>query len=137
MRRPVICLYGCFWFFFSGRRRHTRCALVTGVQTCALPIYRPPSFLRAGSWIGGDRDGNPYVQADSLRLALSRACEAAIVHYLDALHALGAALSISTEIAEGPHDLLHLPDRSGDNAPTLRAEPYRPPISGLYIRTPT
>src|SRR3546814_980645 len=28
------------WFFFSSRRRHTRCALVTGVQTCALPIYR-------------------------------------------------------------------------------------------------
>src|SRR3546814_10963854 len=27
------------FFFFSGRRRHTRCALVTGVQTCALPIY--------------------------------------------------------------------------------------------------
>src|SRR3546814_9666227 len=29
----------CFGFFFSSRRRHTRCALVTGVQTCALPIY--------------------------------------------------------------------------------------------------
>src|SRR3546814_16105672 len=29
-------------FFFSSRRRHTRCALVTGVQTCALPIYGPP-----------------------------------------------------------------------------------------------
>src|SRR3546814_2716615 len=28
----------CFFFFFSSRRRHTRCALVTGVQTCALPI---------------------------------------------------------------------------------------------------
>src|SRR3546814_3503433 len=28
-----------FFFFFSNRRRHTRCALVTGVQTCALPIY--------------------------------------------------------------------------------------------------
>src|SRR3546814_19477978 len=28
----------CFSFFFSSRRRHTRCALVTGVQTCALPI---------------------------------------------------------------------------------------------------
>src|SRR3546814_16518216 len=27
------------WFFFSSRRRHTRCALVTGVQTCALPIF--------------------------------------------------------------------------------------------------
>src|SRR3546814_18757930 len=29
----------CVFFFFSSRRRHTRCALVTGVQTCALPIY--------------------------------------------------------------------------------------------------
>src|SRR3546814_7152966 len=31
-----------FFFFFSSRRRHTRCALVTGVQTCALPISRKP-----------------------------------------------------------------------------------------------
>src|SRR3546814_5630593 len=31
-----------FIFFFSSRRRHTRCALVTGVQTCALPIYPHP-----------------------------------------------------------------------------------------------
>src|SRR3546814_1687995 len=34
----VLCCSGCFFFFFSSRRRHTRCALVTGVQTCALPI---------------------------------------------------------------------------------------------------
>src|SRR3546814_16775070 len=33
--------YIVFLFFFSSRRRHTRCALVTGVQTCALPIWRP------------------------------------------------------------------------------------------------
>src|SRR3546814_9799780 len=32
-------------FFFSSRRRHTRCALVTGVQTCALPIWRPESGI--------------------------------------------------------------------------------------------
>src|SRR3546814_18578455 len=38
----------CFFFFFSSRRRHTRCALVTGVQTCALPIWRPPDL-----WSGG------------------------------------------------------------------------------------
>src|SRR3546814_1820576 len=37
----------CILFFFSSRRRHTRCALVTGVQTCALPI----SFM---SGVGGD-----------------------------------------------------------------------------------
>src|SRR3546814_1888876 len=33
-------LFFVFYFFFSSRRRHTRCALVTGVQTCALPISR-------------------------------------------------------------------------------------------------
>src|SRR3546814_2168069 len=33
-----VCCCVCFLFFFSSRRRHTRCALVTGVQTCALPI---------------------------------------------------------------------------------------------------
>src|SRR3546814_1618229 len=40
----------CFVFFFSSRRRHTRCALVTGVQTCALPIYdvmRPAANVRS------------------------------------------------------------------------------------------
>src|SRR3546814_4839502 len=38
-----------FFFFFSSRRRHTRCALVTGVQTCALPIcdWGPPIFAAA------------------------------------------------------------------------------------------
>src|SRR3546814_7193888 len=36
-------LYLCVFFFFSSRRRHTRCALVTGVQTCALPISGTPS----------------------------------------------------------------------------------------------
>src|SRR3546814_4266483 len=40
----------CGVFFFSSRRRHTRCALVTGVQTCALPIFTPtdPAVLRSG-----------------------------------------------------------------------------------------
>src|SRR3546814_4986707 len=37
-------------FFFSSRRRHTRCALVTGVQTCALPIYVPNSSVDVDSW---------------------------------------------------------------------------------------
>src|SRR3546814_2691195 len=44
-----LCVCCCF-FFFSSRRRHTRCALVTGVQTCALPIYsnRRPVFGHGG-----------------------------------------------------------------------------------------
>src|SRR3546814_8789154 len=40
----ILCVYDVsLFFFFSSRRRHTRCALVTGVQTCALPIYRGAS----------------------------------------------------------------------------------------------
>src|SRR3546814_3289701 len=37
-----------FFFFFSSRRRHTRCALVTGVQTCALPIYGAGAEIAVG-----------------------------------------------------------------------------------------
>src|SRR3546814_17001729 len=37
----------CVCFFFSSRRRHTSCALVTGVQTCALPIYTGGSVVTA------------------------------------------------------------------------------------------
>src|SRR3546814_8099439 len=37
--------YLFYFFFFSSRRRHTRCALVTGVQTCALPIYYAGALL--------------------------------------------------------------------------------------------
>src|SRR3546814_8112049 len=39
----VCTILDCDFFFFSSRRRHTRCALVTGVQTCALPIYPAPA----------------------------------------------------------------------------------------------
>src|SRR3546814_7754590 len=53
--RLLYCLYtySCCSFFFSSRRRHTRCALVTGVQTCALPICGPrlrvDTGVRSGS----------------------------------------------------------------------------------------
>src|SRR4029453_19263020 len=56
--------------------------------------HRPKSFLRLGSWIGGDRDGNPNVQAESLQFALGRASQAVLDSYLGQLHALGAELSI-------------------------------------------
>src|SRR5580700_5074732 len=59
--------------------------------------HRPKSFLRLGSWIGGDRDGNPNVTAESLRLALGRASQTVLADYLQRLHALGAELSISNE----------------------------------------
>ncbi|HEX7784390.1 MAG TPA: phosphoenolpyruvate carboxylase [Sphingobium sp.] len=95
---------------------------------------RPHSFLRVGSWIGGDRDGNPFVQAPQLKFALARACEAALGYYLESLHALGAELSLSTELAKVPQAVLDLADRSGDTSPSRQDEPYRRAISGIYAR---
>src|SRR3546814_1142501 len=54
-------------FFFSSRRRHTRCALVTGVQTCALPIYGV-----CGAKVGAQRSPLPYSDFDALRLVSRR-----------------------------------------------------------------
>ena len=95
---------------------------------------RVPSFLRPGSWIGGDRDGNPYVTAASLELALSRAAGTVIAYYLSALHALGAELSISTELATVSPAVLALAEQSGDDSPARRDEPYRRALSGIYAR---
>ena len=95
---------------------------------------RTPSFLRPGSWIGGDRDGNPYVTADSLKTALAKASEAVLGYYCDAVHALGAELSISTEHAPADAAVQALADSSGDDAASRSDEPYRRALSGIYAR---
>jgi phosphoenolpyruvate carboxylase len=96
--------------------------------------HRAPSFLRPGTWIGGDRDGNPFVTADSLKVALAKACEAVLGHYLDALHQLGAELSISTEHSRIDDAVIELAAASGDAAASRTDEPYRRAISGIYGR---
>jgi phosphoenolpyruvate carboxylase len=96
--------------------------------------HRPASFLKPGSWIGGDRDGNPFVTADSLRFALARAAETVLGYYLDQLHALGAELSISTDIAETTWEVEKLAEASGDKSSTRSDEPYRRAITGIYSR---
>ena len=95
---------------------------------------RPRSFLRPGSWIGGDRDGNPFVTADSLRMATARGAETAIGHYLEAVHQIGAELSVSSELAQVDAEVLTLAEQSHDAAPARADEPYRRALSGIYAR---
>ena len=95
---------------------------------------RVPAFLRPGSWIGGDRDGNPFVTAGALKGALALAAEAVIGHYLDAVHALGAELSISTEQADVDAGVVALAEASGDAAASRADEPYRRALFGIYAR---
>src|SRR3546814_10572894 len=60
--------------FFSSRRRHTRCALVTGVQTCALPILNPHKYPRhpppgrIAAKLQNQVDGRPHIGEDILAL---------------------------------------------------------------------
>jgi len=95
---------------------------------------RPASFLRLGSWIGGDRDGNPHVTAASLRLGLGRSAQALLAEYLDQLNALGAELSVSSELAHVSDALNELAQRGGDVNAARTDEPYRRAITGIYAR---
>ena len=94
----------------------------------------PSSFLRLGSWIGGDRDGNPFVTAKSLEYALGRGAEAVLQHYLDEVHELGSDLSISTEVAGISDEIMALAEASGDHSPHRQDEPFRRALTGIYGR---
>src|SRR3546814_5619448 len=84
-------LYFSCCFFFSSRRRHTRCALVTGVQTCALPISWPPNPVRAMlgklmSWLhlgGAQRPGKVTPDSPDPRGQIGRAsCRERVCQYV-------------------------------------------------------
>ena len=100
----------------------------------ALPGQDIASFFRMGNWIGGDRDGNPNVTADTLKAALSRQSETALRHYLYEVHALGAELSISQMLAPVTPEMLALADRSPDHNAHREDEPYRRALVGIYAR---
>ncbi|MBI5546488.1 MAG: phosphoenolpyruvate carboxylase, partial [Deltaproteobacteria bacterium] len=95
---------------------------------------RVPPFLRMGSWIGGDRDGNPHVTAATFQRALLRQSETALGHYLEEVHRLGAELSMSEQLAGVTPSLAALAQRSGDTSERRRDEPYRRALVGVYAR---
>jgi phosphoenolpyruvate carboxylase len=100
----------------------------------ALPGHPIASFLRMGHWIGGDRDGNPFVTAATLRQALKRQSEVALRFYLTEVHSLGAELSISGTLAPVSPEMQALAARSPDHNPHRADEPYRRALTGMYAR---
>ncbi|KFG67711.1 phosphoenolpyruvate carboxylase [Microvirga sp. BSC39] len=93
-----------------------------------------PSFLRMGSWIGGDRDGNPFVTADALRQALLLQSKHALAFYLEELHCLGAELSLDGRYVNVSDEVQELAKASPDSSPHRQDEPYRRAITGMYAR---
>ncbi|TSE34438.1 phosphoenolpyruvate carboxylase [Tepidimonas charontis] len=100
----------------------------------ALPQTPVPPFLRMGQWVGGDRDGNPNVNAATLRLALQRQSDVILRHLLRELHALGAELSLSAMLLPPPPALAALAERSPDTNAHRQDEPYRRALTGMYAR---
>ncbi|HWG73699.1 MAG TPA: phosphoenolpyruvate carboxylase [Acidimicrobiales bacterium] len=93
-----------------------------------------PPPLRMGTWIGGDRDGNPYVVADVLAYAIERQATVAIAHHLDALRRLAIELSMASSLVEASDAVVELADKSGDNNLFRSGEPYRRAVNGMFAR---
>ena len=92
------------------------------------------TFLRMGQWIGGDRDGNPNVSAQTLEYALCRQSEVALRHYLTEVHFLGSELSVSAFLCDCSEAMKALAERSPDHNEHRKDEPYRRALIGLYAR---
>ncbi len=100
----------------------------------APPNHALPSFLRMGSWIGGDRDGNPFVTATVLRNALQLQSRRIMRFYLEELDTLGAELSLAGNLADVTEDLRQLATQIAAATPHRADEPYRLAISWIYAR---
>lgn len=99
-----------------------------------LGTNRVAPFLRMGQWIGGDRDGNPNVSAQTLEYALRRQSEVALRHYLTEVHYLGGELSISAMLASLTPEMTALAESSPDRNEHRQDEPYRRALTGMYAR---
>ncbi|MBN3850837.1 phosphoenolpyruvate carboxylase [Paraburkholderia sp. Ac-20342] len=95
---------------------------------------RLPPFFQMGSWIGGDRDGNPNVTADTLENAITRQAAVIFEHYMEQVHKLGAELSVSNLLAGASDALKELAAISPDQSPHRTDEPYRRALIGMYTR---
>jgi phosphoenolpyruvate carboxylase len=84
-----------------------------------------PPFFRIGSWIGGDRDGNPFVTAPVLKQAIALQSAAAFAYYRESVSQLGIELPLSLQMTSVSDALLALAGRSTDTNPHRQDEPYR------------
>ena len=100
----------------------------------ALGTHPVAPFLRMGQWIGGDRDGNPNVNAQTLQHALKRQAEVALRHYLTEVHFLGSELSLSAMLVSFSPAMKALAEKSPDTNVHRMDEPYRRALTGMYAR---
>lgn len=100
----------------------------------ALEGRRVAPFLRMGQWIGGDRDGNPNVSAETLSLALQRQSDVVLQHYLAEVAHLQRELSLSVMRSPVNEAMKALADRGNVTSAHRQDEPYRRALAGMRAR---
>ena len=88
--------------------------------------------ITMGMWIGGDRDGNPFVTAETLNLSAMKQCELITTYYIEKLNSLYRTFSMSSHVTKGSKELEDLANRSSDTSEYREKELYRKAIS--YIK---
>ena len=88
--------------------------------------------ITMGMWIGGDRDGNPFVTAETLNLSAMKQCELITAYYIEKLNSLYRTFSMSSHVTKGSKELEELANRSSDTSEYREKELYRKAIS--YIK---
>ena len=91
-------------------------------------------FLRVASWIGGDRDGNPFVTDVVTGKAIERQAAQAFAHYLAEIHMLGSELSLSSRYTTVSPELVALAARAPDRGSSRNEELFRRALVGIYAR---
>lgn len=81
--------------------------------------------ITMGMWIGGDRDGNPYVTADTLRLSATLQSQVIFEYYIKQINQLYRSISLATSYMKPSTEVMHLSELSNDDSPFRTNEPYR------------
>lgn len=110
------------------QREYKRLAAEKGIQ---LMNPRP---ITMGMWIGGDRDGNPFVTAETLRLSALTQCEVIMNYYDQQLEKLYRNFSLSTTITKVSPAVQYLADLSEDASVYRENEPYRRAFHYIQIK---
>jgi len=99
----------------------------------AAPVINVPSFIRFGSWIGGDRDGNPFVKPETTATAVRLQSREALLEYYGRIRALQKILTLASEFVEPSEAMLtslardeaDMPETFATQPEQYKTEPYR------------
>ncbi len=103
-------------------------------QATGAGLAELPAFLEIGTWIGGDRDGNPFVDAQVLREALATQAEKALSHYIAEARALRKEFSFAALLVNVTPALRALAEGSPDRSEHRVDEPYRLALANVQAR---